>query len=72
MPVIESLSTANDDPLISKIRLDVQSGVRILRATVFHSPSCQTWARSLQNRKAALPDRRIKQQGAIFNFSVAN
>ena len=40
MPVIESLSTASDDPLISLIQLDMKTGVRILRATVFHAPSC--------------------------------
>ena len=31
-----------------------------------HAPSCQTWARSLRNRKAALPDRRIKKQRCFF------
>ena len=58
MPAIESLSMASDDPLISQIRLDMKSVVRILRASF---TSCRTWARSLCSGNAALPDCQIKK-----------
>ena len=72
MPVIESLSTASDDPLNSQIRLDIETGVRILRATVSHDDApCRTWARSLRNRKAALRDLR-QNKLMLFSYFLYN